>query len=109
MSESESDDPDVYGQSIDIEQRKVFVQRRLTAMRRRARRSRAKLIEQRNFLGRKRTKAKSILQQFPDIGNEIEHFVEERSVGDAWRRTGMLTFDGNKAVDQKVTQVIKNI
>ena len=81
------------------------MQRRLTAMRRRARRSRAKLIKQRNFLGRKRTKkAKSILQQFPDIGNEIEHFVEERSVGaDAWRRTGMLTFDGNKAVEQKVT------
>jgi len=81
------------------------VQRRLTAMRRKARRSRAKLIEQRNFLGRKRTKnAKSILQQFPDIGNEIEHFVEERSVGaDAWRRTGILTFDGNKAVEQKVT------
>jgi len=105
VSESESDDPDVYGQSIDIEQRKVLVQRRLTAMRRRARRSRAKLIEQRNFLGRKRTKkAKSILQQFPDIGNEIEHFVEERSVGaDAWRRTGMLTFDGNKAMEQKVT------
>ena len=36
VSESESDDPDVYGQSIDIEQRKVLVQRRLTAMRRRA-------------------------------------------------------------------------
>lgn len=36
--------------------------------------------------------------------NEIEHFVEERSVGaDAWRRTGMLIFDGNKAVEQKVT------
>ena len=82
-----------------------MVQRRLAAVKRRARRNRAKLITEQNFLGRKRTKkTRSVLQQFPDIGKEIERFVEERSVGaDAWRRTGVFTFDGNKAVEQKVT------
>ena len=102
VSESESDDPDEYGR---VEQMKVLVQRRLTVIKRRARRNRAKLIAERNFLGRKRTKkTRSVLQQFPDIGKEIERFVEERSVGaDAWRRTGVFTFDGNKAVEQKVT------
>jgi len=42
--------------------------------------------------------------KFPDIGKDIERFVEERSVGgDSWRRTGVYTFDGNKPIGQKVT------
>ena len=47
---------------------------------------------------------KSFTSEFPDIGRVVEEYVKERSVGaDAWRRTGMLTFDGNKAVKEKVT------
>ena len=58
----------------------------------------------RNCLGRKKYNRKSIVDLYPNIGKDIEKFVEERSVGaDAWRRTGVLTFDGNKQVDQKVT------
>lgn len=38
------------------------------------------------------------------MSQKIEEFVKERSVGaDAWRRTGVLTFDGNKQVKEKVT------
>lgn len=34
----------------------------------------------------------------------MEEYVEQRSIGaDAWRRTGMLTFDGNKDIREKVT------
>ena len=41
---------------------------------------------------------------FPDIGERIEQFVQEHKVGaDAWRRTGVLTFDGNIKLKDKVT------
>lgn len=34
----------------------------------------------------------------------MEAFVSERSIGaDAWRRTGVLTFDGNRRIKEKVT------
>jgi len=34
----------------------------------------------------------------------MEEYVEQRSIGaDAWRRTGVLTFDGNKEVQGKVS------
>ena len=40
----------------------------------------------------------------PDIGKEIEQYVQDRSIGaDAWCCTGVLTFDGNKQVKQMVT------
>ena len=38
----------------------------------------------------------------PDIGNTIEEFVCKRGVGaDSWRRTGVLTFDGNRCVGKR--------
>jgi hypothetical protein len=44
------------------------------------------------------------LKECPNIGKEIEKFVQESGVGaDAWRRTGVLTFDGNRKVNKKVT------
>ena len=46
----------------------------------------------------------SILKDCPDIGETIEAFVREHQVGaDAWRRTGVLTFDGNTKIKEKVT------
>ncbi len=45
-----------------------------------------------------------ILAHYPHIGQEIEDFVKDTVVGaDAWRRTGILTFEGNANVKQKVT------
>lgn len=41
---------------------------------------------------------------FPDIGETIENYVQEHKVGaDTWRRTGVLTFDGNTKLSNKVT------
>ena len=45
-----------------------------------------------------------ILAECSDIGKVIEDFVSASNVGaNAWRRTGVLTFDGNTRLPQKVT------
>ena len=45
-----------------------------------------------------------MVKKFPDVGERIEEFVKSNNVGaDAWRRTGILTFDGNVKNTQKVT------
>ena len=47
---------------------------------------------------------RGIVKKFPNIGKAIEDFVSERNVGaDFWRRTGVLTFDRNQNVKEKVT------
>ena len=58
----------------------------------------------RNFLGRKVTqRVKTVVDRFPDT---IKNYVKECNVGtDAWRRTGMLTFDANRKTKQKVTHI----
>ena len=44
------------------------------------------------------------MTECPDIGKTIEKFLEEHNVSaDAWRRTGVLTFDGNAKLKSKVT------
>ena len=48
--------------------------------------------------------SKRASRKFPDIGETIERFVQEHKVGaDAWRRTGVLMFDGNTKLKEKVT------
>ena len=81
------------------------LQRKFKAIRRKCQRDCAKAIAEKRFLKRKPSKRVShILSKFPLIGKTIEEFVQDRSVGaDAWRRTGVLTFDGNKSVKEKVT------
>ena len=109
VSDSEVEDPDTYLPNPGVtvaEQKRALAQSRMVTLRRAARRRRAKLVAEKNFLGRKRgRKTNTILTTFPEIGQEIEKYVEGQSVGaDAWRRTGILTFDGNsKSVEQKVT------
>ena len=67
---------------------------------RRARYLTAKLIAEKNFLSRRTSKTvRGILKECPDIGEQMEKYVQERNIGaDAWRRTGVLTFDGNTRV-----------
>ena len=64
----------------------------------------ARKAEQR-LLKRKVPKAVSkVVQKSPNIGRDIEEFLRLRKVGaDAWRRTGVLTFDGNAKTGPKVT------
>ena len=61
-------------------------------------------MEQR-FLKRRRSKKVSrILSQVPGTGKEIENFVKDCGAGaDAWCRTGVITFDGNRKVKKKPT------
>ena len=82
---------------------KALIKKR-KAIERRARRQCAKLAEQR-FLSRKVSKKVSqIVSTCPDIGKTMEMFVQQNNVGaDAWRRTGVLTFDGNANLKNKVT------
>ena len=86
------------------EEVKSFVVKRRKAIRRHMRYLKAKTIAERNFLKRKTSKrTHGILQDCPNIGEVIEKFVTDRNIGaDAWRRTGVLTFDGNSRVG-KVT------
>ncbi|CAB4010628.1 Hypothetical predicted protein [Paramuricea clavata] len=47
---------------------------------------------------------KRIQAEHPNIGRDIEEFVKSKRVGaDAWRRTGVLTFDGARSRGKKVT------
>ena len=81
------------------------IRKKQVAVQRCAKRLEAKLIAEKRFLQRKRGKRTSkIIQTCTDIGDVIEEFVKDHSVGaDAWRRTGILTFDGNANIKDKVT------
>ena len=90
---------------------KEIVIKRIKFMRRKHKRDLKKKIAEERILRRKRSKnVGKILKEHPNIGKHIEQFVEQSGVGaDAWRRTGVLTFDGNRKVEKKVTfRCIKN-
>ena len=80
-------------------------EKRVAAIKRSVRRKRAKYIANQHFLERRKSKNLcTIVHRYPDIGSTIEKFVESCNVGaDAWRRTGLLTFDGNVKVKKKCT------
>ncbi len=107
VSDSESNDPDDYVglTSVALEHARAIISRKRVCLARKVWRIKAKTLASRNFLCRKVSKrAKSIVDRFPDIGQAIESYVSECNVSaDAWRRTGILTFDGNLRIKQKVT------
>lgn len=81
------------------------MQREVKLMRRRLKRQAARKVAEMRLLQRRQGKHVSkILRDCPDIGKSIEEFVKDNNVGaDAWRRTGVLTFDGNRKRNKKVT------
>ncbi|XP_065884820.1 uncharacterized protein [Dysidea avara] len=91
--------------SITSEKGKLIVQKQRAAIKSRAQRLKVRMIAEEKFLTHKVSKRISKIQQeFPAIGKMIEDFVSAGSVGaDQWRRTGVLTFDGNVKVGKKVT------
>ena len=107
MSESDSDNPEAYiGVSEPLSDAgKALIEKRRAAIQRRARRRQEKTIVDQHFLSHRVSKrANRILDKYPDIGKTIEQFVQEHNVGaDAWRRTGILTFDGNTRLKEKIT------
>ena len=84
---------------------KKLVQKKRNFIKRRASRLKAKRIAEQNFLQRKVSrKIKGIVNEFPNIGSTIEEFIKQNNVGaDQWRRTGVLTFDGNIRNAKRVT------
>ena len=104
VTDSESDDPDTIEKAQSPLLQDV-IQKRRGAIKRQMQRLKAKCLEEQCFLRRRiNRKVKGIVKDYPDIGQTIEEFVKSCNVGpDAWRRTGVLTFDGNRNVKQKVT------
>ena len=101
VSESESDhDTYQYGLIEPVNKLKCKL-----AFRQRMRRLRYKAIATLHFLSKKSgNRVNKILAECPNIGKVIEDFVSECNIGaDSWRRTGVLTFDGNCKLPQKVT------
>ena len=107
VTDSESDDPDSYCgmKNILSESGKRLIQKKHKTIHRRAQRLMSKTIAKRRFLSRRVSpRISRIEKECPNIGAVVEEFVQKGNVGaDAWRRTGVLTFDGNVKLPQKVT------
>lgn len=83
----------------------ALIKKRRAAIRRKATRVVKKRIAEERLLRRRKSKKVSrILEDCSDIGKTIEDFVHKCGAGaDAWRRTGVVTFDGNKKIGKKAT------
>ena len=106
VTDSESDNPNDYVELDPKSERgQLIIAKKRAAIKRKGRRLRAKMIAEKRFFSNKKSKRVSkLLQECPDIGNVIEKYVQDRNIGaDAWRRTGVLTFDGNVHLKEKVT------
>ena len=103
VSESESDVE--VDSNLSSHETKCMVARKRRNLLQRFRRRKARLIAEQHYLSRSASKrTQSIVERHPNIRDEIEAFVRSNDVGaDRWRRTGVLTFDGNLRVRRKVT------
>lgn len=98
ITDSESDDPEKWLLAAVSKEEKIeMITKQRATLKRKMQRERAKCIASKKFLSRKvSSKVRGLVSKFPNIGKDIEKFVSERGVGaDHWRRTGVLTFDGN--------------
>ena len=106
VTDSESEDGEMWTQAATAaaEKRRIVEKQRII-VKRKLRRQRAKRIANSRFLCRKLSNtARGVVKKYPNIGKVIEAYVSERNVGaDYWRRTGVLTFDGNRRIKEKVT------
>ncbi len=81
---------------------KDIISKRVKSICLKAKRNAAKKIAEARFL-RPKTVGR-ILKECPDIGKMIESYVKSAGVGaDSWRRTGLLTFDGDRKLKKKAT------
>ena len=108
VSESDSDtqEPDIFERrSLLTERKKQKIQVVRRALRKKAKRDAVKKKVSESLLKRKIPKRVSrVIKEHPDVGKDIEDFVKSKRVGaDAWRRTGVLTFDGSRTRGKKVT------
>ena len=107
LTDSESDNPDDWLNIEDVLSEKAQAQivKQRAIIKRKSQRTIAKRIAEMSILKRKVPKKVSrIVQKFPNIGKDIEEFVQSKRVGaDAWQRTGVYTFCGYQKRGPKVT------
>lgn len=100
VTDSESDNPEEWLSVKKLNSPKgiEMIKKQRSILRSRTKRRVAKEIASKCLLKRKIPKrVSSILKEFPNIGQDIEEYVRSRRCGaDAWRRTGVVTFDGNR-------------
>ncbi|KAL9976979.1 hypothetical protein ACROYT_G014330 [Oculina patagonica] len=87
-----------------------FIKKKRAAIRRKPTRELNKCVAEKRYFRRRRSKRVGRIH--PDIGQTIEDCIQKRGVGaDMWRRTGVLTFDGNKYEGKKVNNeiLLKNL
>ena len=103
--DSESDDPENW---IDVGEGLMDKMKSHVVNERKKQRDRQRFLKmtaEKCLLKRKVPKrASKLLKQFPNLGKDIDDFVHENRIGaDAWRRTGVATFDGNVKSGPRVT------
>ena len=103
-TDSEEETPQVFA-SMNDPSMQLLISKRRRAIQRHKRCLRAKAIAEGRILSQKQSsRVSGILSSCPDIGKVIEDFVSDYNVGaDSWRCTGVLMFDGNTRLPQKVT------
>ncbi len=85
--------------------RSLLKKKRATIRRKAVRDIKKKIAEKRFFKRRRSKRISKTLRDCPEIGKTIKEFVKSSGVGaDAWRRTGILTFDGNRKLQKKATR-----
>lgn len=104
VTDTESDDPEAYTGLKNGLSKTYLSKASIDVVLKKRIAIRAKMISER-FRHRNCSKRQNrILSECPDIGDVIEEYVKDNSVGaDCWRRTGVLTFDGNTKLKSKVT------
>ena len=106
-SDSEVQGPERFEEvtSLLSEEGKKQIRSARISIRKKAKREAAEMIASNCILKRKIQKRTSrVVKEHPSIGKGIEDFVKSKKVGaDAWRRTGVLTFDGVRTRGKKVT------
>ncbi|XP_028409254.1 uncharacterized protein LOC114531845 [Dendronephthya gigantea] len=108
VSDSDSSDAEVWQNGISNvldNNGRLLIEKKRASLKRKAVRVAKRRIMEKRFLRRRRSKRISkIIKECPGIGEAIEEYVSQCGAGaDAWRRTGVVTFDGNKKVQKKAT------
>ena len=105
LSESDSSESDnLPGEDVLGQRGRELLEKKRSALKRKGIREAKRRIAERRFQKKRRSKRVSkVLQDCPGIGKAIEEYVKECGGFDAWRRTGALTFDGNRKLKKKPT------